>query len=192
MAMQPRAWMTTYLFSAWISHFIACIRRFDVISPTQRHLLVLDGHNSHVTLEVATGARKVGLDLISLPSHTSHKLQPLDVSVFKPFKGFFRQYRDFWMSRYVDEPAGKETLAQWVSLSLKKALTASNICSGFRATGIHPLNKHAIDEDMGPSRVYRKDPAEGSSDLEREDDGALNPHLGDEELHIDGAGQGHS
>ena len=138
---------------------------------------MLDGHNSHVTLEVATSAHEVGLDLISLPSHTSHKLQPLDVSVFKPFKDIFRQYRDFWMSRYVNEPAGKETLAQieWVSLSLKKALTASNICSGFRATGIHPLNKHTIDEDMGPSRVYRRDPGEGSSDLEREDDGEGTP-----------------
>jgi hypothetical protein len=27
MAMQPRAWMTSYLFSAWISHFLECVRR---------------------------------------------------------------------------------------------------------------------------------------------------------------------
>ena len=89
MAMQPRAWMTLYLFSAWISHFVTSIRRHSVLSPEHRHLLILDGHNSHVTLEVAQQAKTIGLDLITLPSHTSHALQPLDVSVFKPFKQFF-------------------------------------------------------------------------------------------------------
>ena len=146
--------MTTYLFSAWISHFVASIRKFDAISPQQRHLLVLDGHNSHVTLEVARAARAVGLDLLSLPSHTSHKLQPLDVTVFKPFKGYFRQYREYWMSRFIDQPACKSTLAQWVSLSLRKALTPENIRSGFRATGIFPLNRTAVDSDMAPAAVY--------------------------------------
>jgi hypothetical protein len=111
MAMQLRAWMTAYLFSAWISHFVACIQKTTGISPTQRHLLILDGHNSHITLEVAKAAKNVGLDLISLPSHTSHALQPLDVSVFKPFKQFFREYRDFWMSRHINQAATKECLA---------------------------------------------------------------------------------
>lgn len=154
MAMQPRAWMTSYLFSAWISHFVASIQRTIGISPTQRHLLVLDGHNSHVTLEVARAAKNVGLDLISLPSHTSHALQPLDVAVFKPFKQFFREYRDFWMSRNINQPANKETLAQWVSLSLRKALTESNIRGGFRGAGIYPLNFHAVDSYLVPSETY--------------------------------------
>ena len=53
MAMQPRAWMRTYLFLAWISHFVASICRIDVISLTKYHLVVLDGHTLYVTLEVA-------------------------------------------------------------------------------------------------------------------------------------------
>jgi hypothetical protein len=68
-------------------------------------------------------ARRAGLDLLTLPAHTSHALQPLDVSVFKPFKQFFHQYRDFWMSRNINQPESKDTLAQWVSLSLRKALS---------------------------------------------------------------------
>jgi hypothetical protein len=90
MAMQPRAWMTSYLFSAWISHFIESVRRVGSISPERRHLLILDGHNSHVTLEVVQEAKSVGLDLLTLPSHTSYALQPLDVVVFRPFKQHFR------------------------------------------------------------------------------------------------------
>ena len=66
------------------------------INAENRHLLVLDGHNSHVTLEIMTLAMNSGLDIISLPSHTSHVLQLLDVSCFKPFETAFRQIRDCW------------------------------------------------------------------------------------------------
>ena len=154
MAMQPRAWMTSYLFSAWISQFIASIRRNGVISPDHRHLLILDGHCSHATLEVIQEARSAGLDILTLPSHTSHALQPLDVAVFKPFKQYFREYRDFWTSRNMQQPAGKETLAQWVSLALKKALSPGNIKSGFGGAGILPLNPTAIDGQLAPSTVF--------------------------------------
>ena len=127
MALQQRAWMTSYPFSAWISHFIASVRRIGTISPENRHLLILDGHNSHITLDVVREASAAGLDLLTIPAHTSHALQPLDVSVFKPFKQYFREYRDFWSSRNLNEQATKDTLAQWVSLALRKALSASNI-----------------------------------------------------------------
>ena len=96
--MQPQAWMTTYLFSAWILHFIASVRRVDEISPKHHHLLILDGHNNHVTLEVVQEARATRLDLISLPSYTSYALQSLDVCYFKPFKQHFREYSDFCSS----------------------------------------------------------------------------------------------
>jgi hypothetical protein len=46
MAMQAKAWMTAYLFSAWISHFIESVRRLGGISPTTRHLLILDEYKA--------------------------------------------------------------------------------------------------------------------------------------------------
>jgi hypothetical protein len=57
--------------------------------PINRHLLALNGHGSHVSLEVIKQAQQFGLDMITLPSHTSHVLQPLDVNCFKPFKTIF-------------------------------------------------------------------------------------------------------
>jgi hypothetical protein len=66
------------------------------ISPTNRHLLIVDGHKNHVTLEVIQKAMEIGLDLIIPPSHTNHWLQPLNVNVFAPFKIAFRHYRDAW------------------------------------------------------------------------------------------------
>jgi hypothetical protein len=136
--------MTSYLFGVWVSRFIELVQESGSISPEHRHLLILDGHLSHVSVEVVKKARSVGLDLLSLPSHTSHALQPLDVNVFKPFKKKFHQYKDYWMSRNLNQAASKDTLAQWVSLSLRKALTKNNVKKGFSATGIWPLNQHLV------------------------------------------------
>jgi hypothetical protein len=92
--------------------------------------------------------------LLILPFHTSHALQPLDVAVFKPFKQHFHEYRDFWTSRNLDQPATKTTLVQWVSLALRKTLSSSNIRKRFSATGIHPLNRLAIQAHMQPAEAY--------------------------------------
>jgi hypothetical protein len=94
-----------------MAHFIELVRASGTISPVHRYLLILDGHISHVSVEVVQDAKRTGLDLLTLPSHTLHALQPLDVSVFKPFKQFFHQYRDYWMSRNMNEAASKDTLA---------------------------------------------------------------------------------
>lgn len=145
MAMQQRAWMTSYLFSAWIPHFIASVRRIGAISPENRHLLILDGHNNHVTLDVVREANVVRLDLLTLLAHTSHALQPLDVSVSKPFKQHFKEYRDFWSSKNLNKSTTNDTLAQWVSLALRKALYANSIKKGFSAIGIFPLNVRVVD-----------------------------------------------
>ena len=89
--------MTQFLFSSWISYFINSLQSQGGISPENRHLLIVDGHNSHVILEVMKKSMEVGLDLVTLPSHTSHRLLPLDVSVFAPFKRGFKCYRDAWI-----------------------------------------------------------------------------------------------
>ena len=52
MDMQQNAWMMRWLFESWISHFIECLKRGVGLDLINRHLFILDGHNSHVTLEV--------------------------------------------------------------------------------------------------------------------------------------------
>ncbi|KIJ35422.1 hypothetical protein M422DRAFT_180840 [Sphaerobolus stellatus SS14] len=45
-------------------------------------LLILDRHGSHETIEMVNYAAAHGVELLNLPAHTTHKLQPLDVGVF--------------------------------------------------------------------------------------------------------------
>ena len=124
-------------------------------SPSQRHLMVLDGHKSHITLDVLQKTKTCGLDMISLASHTSHALQALDVACFGLFKKAFRTYRDLWNMQGKDNKVNKKNLSQWASLALKKALTAPNIRAGFKGCGIWPLNFAAMKAKMGPSKVFR-------------------------------------
>lgn len=111
MAMQPQAWMTSYFFSAWISHFLEFVSRLGGIYLKRSHLLILNGHNSHVTLEVVMEVKKVGMHFLILPTHTSQALQPLYISVFKPFKQHFCEYRDFWTSCNLNQLATMQILA---------------------------------------------------------------------------------
>ncbi|MCO5592019.1 hypothetical protein L7F22_046013 [Adiantum nelumboides] len=94
MAMQKKAWMTGELFHAWLEHFDNAITLS--IGKSSRHLLILDGHGSHVSMDVVAKAQDSGIYIITLPAHTSHKLQPLDVSVFKSLKVQFWKERDIW------------------------------------------------------------------------------------------------
>ena len=136
MGMQPNAWMTRWLFESWISHFIECLKKGLGIDLKNRHLLVLDGHNSHIMLEVMKIAMQYGLDIISLPSHTSHALQPLYLACFDPFKIAFRKQRDSWTMVNKNAKVGKQELCEWTCKALQWALTSKNIQSGFRKAGI--------------------------------------------------------
>lgn len=49
-------------------------------------LLVLDNHESHIQIEVIRKAKEVGVHLLTFPPHCSHRLQPLDISIYSPFK----------------------------------------------------------------------------------------------------------
>ncbi len=91
--------MTSYLFKEWLSLF----RKFIPwgISKNNPHLLILDGHGSHVMIEAFEQVIEIGLDMVTLPSHTSHALQLLDMTYFKPFKNAFRKEQDSTIAKNI-------------------------------------------------------------------------------------------
>jgi hypothetical protein len=84
--------MIPYLFKKFISFFKRSI--LNGIFQFNQHLLILDGDGCHVTIEAIKHAQPFGLNMITLPFHTSHLLQPLNVSCFKSFKTTFKTKRD--------------------------------------------------------------------------------------------------
>ena len=104
MSIQENGWITEEIFFEWVDHFKQHVR--GGVSRDNKQILLLDGYGSHVTLDVVTKAANYGIDIALLRSHTIHKLQPLDVSVFKSFKYNFAKQRvsQTYTSYYIRRP----------------------------------------------------------------------------------------
>ena len=58
-------------------------------SITEKRLLVVDGHNSHFSMEFLQFCSHNQIELFCLPPHTTHILQPLDVGLFGPLQKYY-------------------------------------------------------------------------------------------------------
>ena len=136
-------WSNDTLALDWLSRVFepetCCLKA----SPSDRRLLILDGHGSHVKANFIAFCVEHAIDLLVLPAHSSALTQPLDVGIFRPLKGAMNDQSDA-MAR--TDP-GRVQKVDWVSRladARTSALTERNIRSGWRSTGLHPFN---------PSRV---------------------------------------
>ena len=49
-------------------------------------LLLVDGHNSHYTMDFLDYAREHNIQVLCYPSHSTHVYQGLDIVIFAPLK----------------------------------------------------------------------------------------------------------
>ena len=89
--------MNGEVFSEWLEHFI----KFVKLTPDSKVLLFLDGHKSQThTFEALQRASGSVVLMISLPPHTSHRLQPLNLCFFKPLKTYCYQELEKWLRNH--------------------------------------------------------------------------------------------
>ena len=84
----------------WIRKFISyhCLKLLTEHPKQKRVLLILDGHSAHKKiLEALVLAQDHGKVMLSLPSHTNHKLQPLNKSFFIALNSKYNIGCDKWM-----------------------------------------------------------------------------------------------
>ena len=117
------------------------------VSKDQPGMLIMDNYNSHITLEGVELAKNHGLDLLTLPPHCSHKLQPLDVGVFGAFKKFYSSFCNEWHLSHPGETLSLYYVAGLSNKAFVKSCTLENITSSFRSTGIFPFNSEIFTED---------------------------------------------
>lgn len=141
-------WITAELFVEFLKIFQAftrCNREHPV-------LLLLDNHESHCSLAALQFCRNNGLHVIAFPPHCSHRLQPLDVGVFKPFKIAINKQFDTFMRMNPGRLVQVFDIPSMVSRALEIGVNEVNIKSGFRSTGIWPLDADIFQEiDFMPS-----------------------------------------
>ena len=108
--------------------------------PSEARLLVLDGHGSHETTEFIWECFTNNVYLLFLPPHTSHVLQPLDLSIFAPLKRAYRKQLGFLSLLNDSTPLGKQNFLACYRKARLSSLTAVNIKAGWRASGLWPVN----------------------------------------------------
>ena len=87
-----------------------------------------------------------------MPSHSSHCLQPLDVSCFAPLKQVYGQQVQTSMQLGINH-IDKQSFLTLYQYSQTKALSAANICSGFSATGLVPYNPRQVLDRLEISNI---------------------------------------
>ncbi|XP_030760721.1 uncharacterized protein LOC115885835 [Sitophilus oryzae] len=143
-------WMQDKEFVLFLKHF----QKHTNSSQTHKVLLTLDNHSSHISIDALDICKTNGIVMLSFPPHCSHKLQPLDRTIFGPFKKAINSACDGWIRSHPGKPMSIYDLPGIVSIALPLALTQSNIQAGFKCTGIYPFNRDIFSEtNFSPSFV---------------------------------------
>ena len=99
-------------------------------------------------------AKSNGVTILTLPPHSSHKTQPLDVGVFKPFNYFYNATMDSWMMSHPGQPVTIYDVGAFIGEAYQKAMTPMTITNSFRKAGIFPFDRTVFTEiDFLPSTV---------------------------------------
>ena len=131
-------WIDSAIFIKWFEHFV---RWIDTIRrPGQQALLIFDGHESHVSLNLVKLAEKAHVVLLQLPPHTTHRVQPLDLACFCTWHREFGKMLHTHTVHHPREGVTKDIFARLMTPAWQKAMSASNIRSGFAKAGIFPFD----------------------------------------------------
>ena len=137
------SWMDADTFTKWLQH---CV---DIVKPTadKKVLLVLDGLSTHVkNLKAVELARKENVIMLCLPLHTTHNIQPLDRTLFKPLQTCYDQAAERWLRTHVGRVITPYQLCGLFNEAYCKAATMSTAINGFARCGIWPCSRDVFAE----------------------------------------------
>lgn len=109
-------------------------------------VLVKDNHESHKYLRALEYASQNNVIFVSLPPHTTHRMQPLDRCVNGPLKTYFEQAVSVFQRSHVGRIISQYEVARLLDEAYMRAASAQNAINGFASTGIWLTNRHIFDE----------------------------------------------
>ncbi|CAM1298818.1 Uncharacterised protein g2225 [Pycnogonum litorale] len=145
-AAHQSGWMQSEIFrDIWFEHFL----KFTKPTAEDPVLLIFDGHATHTkTINLIERARANHMHILVIPPHTSHRLQPLDVSFMAPLSTYYEQEVRYWLRNHPGKVITIYQVGELFGTAYRKAATASTAMSGFAKTGIYPFNPHIFPDYM--------------------------------------------
>ncbi|XP_044733230.1 jerky protein homolog-like [Chrysoperla carnea] len=135
-------WMNEELFLDWIKHFKEHTRS----TLENEVLLILDNHSSHISLNIYQYCRENGIHMVTLPPHTSHRTQPLDLTVFGPLKSALHKECQTYMNTNNYEKLTPVDLIPLFTKAYLKIANAEKAVNGFKTAGIWPFDSNIFEQ----------------------------------------------
>ena len=132
-------YITGYLAERWL---VDCFDRHTRNrAGSNRRLLILDGHGSHVQVDFLEACWARNIVCMILPAHLSGIFQPLDVNFFNPLKlAYHRQIDDYQLGSSAAS-VSKPFFYRWFQRAWKDTAGQRQIRTAWRESGIYPLSK---------------------------------------------------
>jgi hypothetical protein len=138
--LSENGWTTNEIGYEWIQHF----NQYTKERTTGKYrLLILDGHESHISVQFQQYCKENNIITLCMPPHSSHLLQPLDVGCFSSLKTSYGKQIENLMRLRINHITKLEFLPAFKE-AFKTAFTDQNIRSGFRATGLVPYDPENV------------------------------------------------
>jgi DDE superfamily endonuclease len=106
-------------------------------------LLIMDGHDSHINVEMVNFCADHRIRLLCLPPHSTHILQPLDVGCFQPMKQYHSQAINSAI-QYLDFEFSKLEFLHALDDIRKKTFNVKTIQSAFKKCRLVPFNPKIV------------------------------------------------
>jgi hypothetical protein len=141
----PTGWTNDNIALEWIQAIFDRYTKEKARNGRDWRLLFVDGHGSHVTIRFLDYCYNNRIIVAVFPPHSTHRLQPLDVSLFAPLALRYSQQ----LQQHIYDSEGfsgvsKRDFFRLFWPAFNASFTAANIESGFRKTGIYPINPNAM------------------------------------------------
>ena len=160
-SVSKNGWTTDQLGIEWLQKVFEPCTASRTIG--RYRLLILDGHGSHATADFDRFCMEKKIVPLYMPPHSSHLLQPLDVSCFSPLKHLYGQRVQETIQKGIYSVRKEDFLHIYPAVH-QQALSLSNIKSGFAATGLIPFSPERILLKLNIQRKTPTPPSTSHSD----------------------------
>lgn len=145
-------WMTGETFYEFVANvFNKWLLDNQIKKPV---ILFIDGHASHLTLNVSKFCSENGIILVALYPNATHLIQPMDVAVFRSLKGSWKDAVRQWRIDHIDSPMLRKVhFCPLLEKVINDTLNPSILKNGFRKCGIVPWNKDEVIPSLDNPRT---------------------------------------
>lgn len=149
-ATTANGWMESNIFLRYFEKSL--LQVFGDVRPI---LLIYDGHSSHVDDRLIRIARDNGVTILKLPPHSSHILQPLDLTVFKSLKVKWDLALVDWQRHNEGRKIPKKKFSALVG-QIWNEINPEIISNGFKKAGIFPYNSEVVSKEQYDPLSYKR------------------------------------